>query len=461
MKRLNFPFTIATLHDRYRSASISPVDVVHEVYDRINEDSRSDIWISLRSREDSLAIADQLSAEMIADFPLYGIPFSVKDNIDVFGLSTTAACPAFSYVPECSAHVVERLELAGAICIGKTNLDQFATGLNGTRSPYGECASAFHPEFVSGGSSSGSAVSVSLQHVCFSLGTDTGGSGRIPAGLNNVVGLKPTCRSLSSHGLVPCCPSIDCPSVFALSVADAVEVASLMFSDDHTDPSLRYDLAQCDFSIGERDDRQIIFVPDDKQLEFFENHEALTIYKEALELISESGLDVRPFDFAPFLEVGQMLFDGPFLADRYAAIGSFLETNQDSVLETTYSIVSKANQFSAVELFQAMKRIDEVKAFAQQFSRQNGLFVFPTVAPLCTISELLADPVRLNNQHGFYSYFANILDLCAMSIPCSFYKNGMPFGLTIMGSAFADSRVAALADALLNVFSIKPGKARS
>ena len=162
MKRLNFPFTIAALRDRYRSSSISPVDVVHEVYDRINEDSRSDIWISLRSREDALAIADQLSAEMIADFPLYGIPFSVKDNIDVFGLSTTAACPAFSYVPECSAHVVERLELAGAICIGKTNLDQFATGLNGTRSPYGECASAFHPEFVSGGSSSGSTATTGI-----------------------------------------------------------------------------------------------------------------------------------------------------------------------------------------------------------------------------------------------------------------------------------------------------------
>ena len=461
MKRLNFPFKISTLLDRYRAALISPIDVIHEVYDRIKEDARSDVWISMRSRQDALAIAELLPSELMTELPLYGIPFSVKDNIDVLGLPTTAACPDFSYEPAASADVVQLLEKAGAICIGKTNLDQFATGLNGTRSPYGECASAFHPNYVSGGSSSGSAVSVSLQQVCFSLGTDTGGSGRIPAGLNNVVGLKPTCGSLSSRGLVPCCPSIDCPSVFALSVDDAVEVANLMFSDDEGDSSLRDDFKKSNFSIDKNDDEYVIFVPENDQLEFFNNAEAINVFRNSLSMIASSGYQVSTFDFAPLLEVGQMLFDGPFLADRYAAIGPFLEANQDSVLETTFSIVSKAHQYSAIELFQAMKRIDEVKAYARQFFRRKGLFIFPTVAPLCTIEELLADPVQLNNQHGFYSYFANILDFCAMSIPCSFYRNGMPFGVTIMGPAFADSRVAALANSLLEIFNIQPGKVRS
>ena len=362
-----------------------------------------------------------------------------------------AACSAYKFYPEASANVVARLQDAGAICIGKTNLDQFATGLNGTRSPYGPCISPFNPQYISGGSSSGSAVSVALHQVSFSIGTDTGGSGRIPASLNNVVGLKPTVGSLSSRGLVPCCPSIDCPSVFALSISDASLVASAMFSNDSLDPSLREDVGRARFSPDSHSSIKKVFVPNDKLLNFFGNHQGENMYRNFLLNLNNSDLEVVAFDFEPFLEAGKLLFDGPFLADRYASIGLFLEENQNDVLDSTFNIVSQSKRWSAHDVFAALEQVKELKAYARHLLGSDGIFAFPTVAPLYTITQLLDDPIALNTNIGYYSYFANVLDLSALSVPLDFHENGMPFGITLMGRAFADAALSGFAQSSLSI----------
>ena len=443
---------VTSLQNYYRNGG-SPVELFNFIYDRIVEDNKTfpSVWIHLKSREEALESIKHLQGVNPHDLPLYGIPFSVKDNIDVDGMPTTAACSAYKFYPEASANVVARLQDAGAICIGKTNLDQFATGLNGTRSPYGPCISPFNPQYISGGSSSGSAVSVALHQVSFSIGTDTGGSGRIPASLNNVVGLKPTVGSLSSRGLVPCCPSIDCPSVFALSISDASLVASAMFSNDSLDPSLREDVGRARFSPDSHSSIKKVFVPNDKLLNFFGNHQGENMYRNFLLNLNDSGLDVVAFDFEPFLEAGKLLFDGPFLADRYASIGLFLEENQNDVLDSTFSIVSQSKRWSAHDVFAALEQVKELKAYARHLLGSDGIFAFPTVAPLYTITQLLDDPIALNTNIGYYSYFANVLDLSALSVPLDFHENGMPFGITLMGRAFADAALSGFAQSSLSI----------
>ena len=443
---------VTSLQNYYRNGG-SPVELFNFIYDRIVEDNKTfpSIWIHLQSREEALESIKYLQGVNPHDLPLYGIPFSVKDNIDVDGMPTTAACSAYKFYPEASANVVARLQDAGAICIGKTNLDQFATGLNGTRSPYGPCISPFNPQYISGGSSSGSAVSVALHQVSFSIGTDTGGSGRIPASLNNVVGLKPTVGSLSSRGLVPCCPSIDCPSVFALSISDASLVASAMFSNDSLDPSLREDVGRARFSPDSHSSIKKVFVPNDKLLNFFGNHQGENMYRNFLLNLNNSDLEVVAFDFEPFLEAGKLLFDGPFLADRYASIGLFLEENQNDVLDSTFNIVSQSKRWSAHDVFAALEQVKELKSYARHLLGSDGIFAFPTVAPLYTITQLLDDPIALNTNIGYYSYFANVLDLSALSVPLDFHENGMPFGITLMGRAFADAALSGFAQSSLSI----------
>ena len=443
---------VTSLQNYYRNGG-SPVELFNFIYDRIVEDNKTfpSVWIHLKSREEALESIKHLQGVNPHDLPLYGIPFSVKDNIDVDGMPTTAACSAYKFYPEASANVVARLQDAGAICIGKTNLDQFATGLNGTRSPYGPCISPFNPQYISGGSSSGSAVSVALHQVSFSIGTDTGGSGRIPASLNNVVGLKPTVGSLSSRGLVPCCPSIDCPSVFALSISDASLVASAMFTNDSLDPSLREDVGRARFSPDSHSSIKKVFVPNDKLLNFFGNHQGENMYRNFLLNLNNSDLEVVAFDFEPFLEAGKLLFDGPFLADRYASIGLFLEENQNDVLDSTFNIVSQSKRWSAHDVFAALEQVKELKAYARHLLGSDGIFAFPTIAPLYTITQLLDDPIALNTNIGYYSYFANVLDLSALSVPLDFHENGMPFGITLMGRAFADAALSGFAQSSLSI----------
>ena len=441
----------------------SPFELFDHLYRRIELDQSDhrNAWISLRSQADINSRIEHLVSLCTSDLPLWGIPFSVKDNIDVLGLATTAACPDISYFPQESAVVVQRLEQAGAICLGKTNLDQFATGLNGTRSPYGPCTSVFNADYISGGSSSGSAVSVSLHQVCFSIGTDTGGSGRIPASLNNIVGLKPTCGTLSTQGLVPCCPSVDCPSVFALSVADAIHVASVMSDLDFVDYSLRADVRQAKFSLLNEVELGSIFVPADKDLEFFGNDEGKSLYIAFIQQLEQSNCNVKRFDFSPLCEAGRMLFDGPFIADRFSSIGNFVGSNRSAVLETTASILDTANNFSGADVFAALDRLKYLKSYVNQLLGPNDVFIFPTLAPLYTISQVLASPIELNTNIGHYSYFANILDMSALSVPIGFYPNGMPFGITLMGLPFRDSFLAHIAISVLNTDGLSLGLPRN
>ncbi len=438
-------FDFHSIRELYASGKAVPADIIRLAYDRIAEDNRSGLWISLRPLEKTLEIAEALPAKPTSDLPLYGLPFGVKDNIDAANLETTAACPAYAYMPERSAKVVEKLEAAGAICIGKTNLDQFATGLNGTRSPYGPCGAAFDPQMVSGGSSSGSGVAVALHQVAFSIGTDTGGSGRIPAGLNNVIGLKPTVGALSTKGLVPCCRTLDCPSVFALSIEDAHEVAAAAFEIDRDDASLRSDLSNSPFSsipTPPGDPRLLIVKPE--QQEFFGNTEGHKLYNTALEKFSDQGAELIPIDFAPFAEAGQMMFEGVWVAERYTAIGKFLETQPNDILPTTRAIVENGRKWTAIDAFRQMYRAKEIQTYANSLFANADALIVPTVATLYSISEMQADPIVCNNHHGYYSYFANILDLSGLSCPAGFYKNGMPFGVTLLAPAYQDAKLASI-----------------
>ncbi len=447
-------FNLNSIRELYDDSSLSPLDLINDCYERIEKDSKDKIWISLRKRSEAIKIAELVSTSSRKNKPLWGIPFSVKDNIDVEGLATTAACPKYSYFPEQSSPVVQALENAGAICLGKTNLDQFATGLNGTRSPYGVCTSAFNDEYISGGSSSGSALSVAKKQVCFSIGTDTGGSGRIPAAMNNIIGLKPTKGTLSTKGFVPCCPSLDCPSVFALSVKDALEIAHIAFSDSKKDETLRYDFKRGNFQIQKIKERIKIRVPEDKQRNFFGNKEARRLYENLLEKLREDDIEIITIDFSMFLEAGRMLFDGPWVAERYSSLYKFLMKNKNAVLDTTLKILENGQKWSGKDVFEAQERVKEIQHFLESELGFNEFLMTPTVGLLCKISDLKKDPIGLNSNLGYYSYFANILDLSGISIPAAFYENGMPFGVTIFGKAFEDSKVGFVAETLLKNFPI-------
>jgi allophanate hydrolase len=443
------PFTVSGLGTVYSGGRASPTDVIRAAYARIRRDARSGVWISLRTESDALALAAQLPSTASTDLSLYGIPFAVKDNIDVAGLPTTAACPAYAYQPKVSAECVDRLERAGAICIGKTNLDQFATGLCGVRSPYGACGAASHPEITAGGSSSGSAVAVALGHVAFSLGTDTGGSGRIPAAFNNVVGLKPTIGAVSTRGLVPNCRTLDCVSVFAHSVHDGVSVAEAMRGFDAADPFSRRAPADFAFEVGAP--RAFRFgVPRDTDLEFFGNREAPDLFAASVRHLEAAGGSVVPVDFSLFREAGRMMFDGPWVAERAAAVGDFVAAHRDDVLPITQSIFAAANRYSAIYTFNAYYRRDALKRQAEMLFTTIDVLAVPTVATWFTIAEMEADPVKRNTMMGFYSYFVNMLDLCAVALPSGRYSNGLPAGITLIAPAFHDRDCAMIADKLGN-----------
>lgn len=445
--RLATSFDFASLRKALDAGHASPADIVREAYRRIREDGRAAVWISLRDEDEAVALAERFTARPQDDLPLAGIPFAVKDNIDVAGLATTAACPAYSYRPERSAAVVARLEAAGAICVGKTNLDQFATGISGTRSPYGACGAAHDPAYVAGGSSSGSAVATALHQVAFALGTDTGGSGRVPAGLNGVVGLKPTVGVLSTQGVVPNCRTLDCVSVFAHSVGDALEVARLARTGDSADDSLRDDEGRAVFELAPAPKSFTVAAPQESHLEFFGNDEGRALYDDALAGLERLGAEIRRIDFTPFAECGQLLFEGPWIAERFAALGGFVERHPDEVLPVTRKLLARGRSWSATDTFDAIYRQRRLKARVRTVLRGIDVLVVPTVATLYTIEELLADPVAKNDHQGRYSYFANILDLCAVSVPSGFYRNGMPFGVTFLAPAFGDASAAGLAAA--------------
>ena len=440
------PLDIASLTEAYASGAITPEQVLDDVFARIAARGERPVWISLASREQVAAkLADGRRRQAAGEaLPLFGIPFAVKDNIDVAGLETTAACPEFTYLPERSATVVERLEAAGAIVVGKTNLDQFATGLVGTRSPYGHPASVFDPNYISGGSSSGSAVAVAAGLVSFSLGTDTAGSGRVPAAFNNIVGLKPTKGLISTRGVVPACRSQDCVSIFAGTVDEALKVLSLAQGFDAEDiysrspPQDRGEAFPDEFRFG---------VPAEG-LEFFGDNAAAALYYEAVEnLLSLGGIPVS-IDFAPFLAAAKLLYDGPWVAERLASLRALNFERPDAVHPVVWDIIIRADRVSAVDAFQSFYKLADFTRQAEAEWEKMDVLLLPTTGTTYRIGEVLADPAQLNSNLGYYTNFVNLMDLAGTAVPGGFRPNGLPCGVTLLGRAFDDVRIARLADRL-------------
>lgn len=431
-------FSGATLNDwraAYGGGKIRPRDLL-EIVNACPEDPA---WITpldearLCSQVDELAgLLDRVGGEM-SRLPLYGVPFAVKDNIDVEGWPTTAGCPEFAYHPASDAVVVRRLREAGAIVVGKTNLDQFATGLVGTRSPYGIVPNSFRPECISGGSSSGSASVVARGFVPFALGTDTAGSGRVPAGFNNIVGLKPTRGWFSTVGVVPACRTLDCVSILALTVADADFVASIMAGFDEGDPYSRAQPVTAPLSFAEPLRVAVPIAP-----EFFGDNEAALAFGKALESARTLGARIVPIDFEPFLELATMLYNGPWVAERLSAAADFLKCQPSAIHPAVVEIISKGFTFSALDFFQAeYHRAELARRIANVMKEVDALLV-PT-APRCyTIPEILADPIALNARLGIYTNFANFADLSALALAAGFRSDGLPAGVTLLAPAWHD-----------------------
>jgi allophanate hydrolase len=418
---------------------------IEETYDRIGSHDDPALFIAIRPKAEALAVAERLEASTSAGKPLYGVPFVVKDNIDVAGLPTTAACPAFAYRPERSAFVVERLERAGAIVIGKTNLDQFATGLVGVRSPYGVPRNALRADLIPGGSSSGSATAVGAGLVPFSLGTDTAGSGRVPAAFNGIVGLKPSLGALSTCGVVPACRTLDTVSIFARDVAAAFTVFREAIAFDERDAYSRpfREPAVSAFPSGVR-----IGVPRPDQRQFFDDADAAAAFSQDLRLAESLGALIVEFDFEPFAEVARVLYDGPWVAERYAATKPLIETNPEALHPVTRAIIESARKFDAVAAFEAFYRLADGKRRTSSAWSEFDVMLVPTMPRFYTIAEVEADPVRLNSRLGTYTNFVNLLDLCAIATPAGVRGDGLPSSVTLIGPAGADGLVAGLAAAI-------------
>jgi allophanate hydrolase len=418
---------------------------IEETYARIEKHNDPALFIAIRPKPEALAIAERLQASGPEDKALWGIPFVVKDNIDVTGLSTTAACPAFAYQPAKSAFVVEKLEQAGAIVIGKTNLDQFATGLVGVRSPYGVPRNALRPDLIPGGSSAGSATAVGAGLVPFALGTDTAGSGRAPAALNGIVGLKPSLGALSASGVVPACRTLDTISVFAGDVGDAFRVYQEACAFDEGDAYSRAfpPPAISAFPSGLR-----LGVPRPDQRQFFDDADSSAAFSRDLQHVESLGARIVEFDFEPFAEVARALYEGPWVAERYAAVKSLIETNPEALHPVTRAIIEGARKFDAVAAFEAFYRLAGQKRKTSRVWSQFDAMAVPTIPRLYTVAEVEADPIRLNSKLGTYTNFVNLLDLCAIAVPSGLRADGLPSSVTLIAPAGADGLIAGLAAAI-------------
>ncbi|HET7158367.1 MAG TPA: allophanate hydrolase, partial [Burkholderiales bacterium] len=438
---LPYSLEYARLSSAYDARALTPRDVVGDIVAEI-ESTRSNnpAWIHVFARDTLLGRADALEHRRSQGdtLPLYGIPFAVKDNIDIAGAPTTAACPAYTYIARETAYVVQLLENAGAICIGKTNMDQFATGLVGTRSPYGACLNPFNDRYISGGSSSGSAVAVALGHVSFALGTDTAGSGRVPAGFCNIVGVKPTRGLLSTRGIVPACRSLDCVSIFALNVGDASRVREVAAGHDDGDPYSRRAGVHIDTGMT----RVRFGVPRVSDLKFFNDTQARKAFDRACAQLERIGAKLIEIDYSSFAEAGRLLYEGPWVAERLAAIELFFTTSSAEIDPVVREIIAGGARYSAVDAYKAQYRLHALKrACAAQWSLMDVLMV-PTAGTIYRIDEIGADPVHLNSNLGYYTNFANLLDQSAIAVPAGFRDDGLPFGVTFIAQAFEDSRLA-------------------
>jgi allophanate hydrolase len=432
---------IGSLQAHYSSGSLAPGDVIREVYRRIRALPDNPIWIHLVPEEEAVSAAKALHGT--ASHPLFGIPFAIKDNIDAANLPTTAGCPMFSYVADRDATTVERLRKAGGILVGKTNLDQFATGLVGVRSPYGACSNVFHPEYISGGSSSGSAVAVAAGLVSFALGTDTAGSGRVPAAFNNIVGLKPTRGILSAYGVVPACRSLDCVSIFSLTAEDAATVFSVAAGYDRSDPYSRVLPPARAFASTYR-----IGIPAPQNLELVD-HGYVALFNQAKERLASLGHTLVEIDLKPFLQTAQLLYGGPWVAERFAAVGRFVKDNPEAVHPVVRDIILGGEKYSAVDAFNGQYALEKFRQETSDTWNIVDFLLLPTAPDIFRIAEVESDPVAHNSRLGLFTNFLNLLDLAAVAAPAGFRPDGLPFGITFVGQTFSDHSLLALAASYL------------
>ncbi len=428
------------------AAGITPVDVIEAVIARRAASKDPAIFITATPDDDLRAAAKVLMARAPEpnSLPLWGVPFAVKDNIDAADLPTTAACPAYAYRPEQDSTVVARLKAAGAIGIGKTNLDQFATGLNGTRSPYGAPRSVFDPAYVSGGSSSGSAVTVAAGLATFALGTDTAGSGRVPAAFNNLVGIKPTPGLVPNVGVVPACRSVDVVTVFAATVGDGVAIRKVMEGYDAADPFSRRAIPALLPSSGLR-----IGVLDGIEREFFGNADVEALYDAAIERAKSLGATIVPFDYAPFRQAAELLYNGPWVAERMAAVKDFIVTNADDFDPTVRTIIEGAKAYDAVAAFEGRYKLEALRQKTRVVWEKVDVLMLPTSPTTYTVEEMRADPIVKNGHFGRYTNFANLFGYAAIAIPAGFDAKGhLPAGVTLFGPEFSDDALAPFADAM-------------
>ena len=434
-------FTLDFLRQLYADRPEALIGLVEDVLARVEAAADPAIFIARVAPDDLRASARDLLARAPdpASLPLWGVPFVVKDNIDVGGMPTTAGCPAYAYAPDKDATVVARLKAAGALLVGKTNLDQFATGLNGTRSPYGAPRSVFNADYVSGGSSSGSAVAVASGLVAFSLGTDTAGSGRVPAAFNNIVGIKPTPGLVSASGVVPACRSLDCVNVFAASVADGVAVRRVIEGYDAADS---YSIAATPKGLPEKPRVGVLAA---KDREFYGDAACAALYADTIALSQKLGWAIVEFDYAPFLDIAALLYEGPWLAERLAAIEPFFGAQPEALDPTVRTLIESARRFSAADAFRGQYRLKDLMRTAETEAKKFDLLMLPTSPTIYTVEAMRADPVRLNAHFGRYTNFVNFLQMAAIAVPAGFRPDGLPFGVTLIAPAFCDDALAPLA----------------
>ncbi len=438
---------LASLTRLYRDGELTPGALVAGLTERIEARGDDKVWILRVTDADLMTRAAELEKAGPEGLPLYGIPFAIKDNMDVAGLPTTAGCPAYAYVAGETAPAIARLLDAGAILVGKTNLDQFATGLVGIRTPYGIPGNSVDPSYIPGGSSAGSAVAVAAGLASFSLGTDTAGSGRVPAAFNNIVGLKPTRGLLSCRGVVPACRSLDCVSIFALTGADAAAVLEVAGVYDSRDAfsrrapegyTPRPDSAPTAFRFG---------VPRPEQLEFFGNGDAAALFDTAVERLERLGGGKTVIDFEPFQDTARLLYDGPWVDERRAAVGDFIAANEAETHPVTRKIILEGKSYSAVDAYRACYRLSELKRQTEPVWDDIDILVTPTAGTIYSVAEVEADPIRLNANLGYYTNYMNLLDLAGVAVPAGLLSNGLPFGVTLAAPAYSEQRLLAIGDA--------------
>ena len=433
--------TVGEILQAYRAGAATPEEIAARSFARIRAHGDAAIFITLRDEAEVRAEARALAQAGDRTLPLYGIPVAIKDNIDVKGLPTTAACPAFLYRPGNDATAVARLRAAGALILGKTNLDQFATGLVGVRTPYGLARNLFDEKLVPGGSSTGSALAVAAGFAPLALGTDTAGSGRVPAAFSNIVGLKPTRGLVSTAGVVPACRTLDCVSILALTVDDAMAALKAIAGPDAADP---YSRARPLPAVGPMPDGVRLGVPFAGDRLFFGDRLAAAAYDGALARLAGLGAEIVDIDIEPFYAAARLLYEGPWVAERYLTVKALIASAPESMHPVTRQVLLAGAHGTAADAFAAFYQLEDLRRVSDYTFASIDALVLPTAPTIYTVAQVLADPIQLNSRLGTYTNFVNLLDLCGLALPAAIRPDGAPFGVTLLAPAGADAALAAI-----------------